>query len=99
MSESEMIKVLMAKVQEKLERPLNQLSIAAISLEADTMALHSQLDDLDSTAIKQAINNIESTAVKVENSTMQLANMTTSYKDALLCTASSAPAGSPLLDP
>ena len=63
------------------------------------MALHSQLDDLDSTAIQRAINNIESAAAKVETSTTVLANTSTSYKDALLCTVNSTPADSPLLDP
>jgi len=97
--ESEMIEVIASKVQRKLELPLSQLSKAASYLEADTMALHSQLDDLDSSAIKQAISNIETTAAKVENSTSALANTSTSYKDALLRTAASASVENPLLDP
>src|SRR5882762_5073442 len=89
--ECKTIETIMEKVQEKLKTPLCQLSKAVISLEADTLALHSQLDDLESLTIKQAISNIESMVAKVETSSTMLANMATSYMDALLHTASSAP--------
>ena len=59
-----------------MQIPLRQLSTVATSLDADMQALHSQLDDLESSAVKQAISNIETTAVRIETSAAALANTT-----------------------
>jgi len=98
-TEEKLIKMISKGVQEKLWIPISQLSKAAISLEADMEALHSQLDDLKSSAVKQAISSIKSTAARVKTTTAILANSTTSYKDALLCMARTVPMDSPLLNP
>jgi len=94
-----MIAAVTKKMQENLRFPIQQLNTAAISLEADMQVLHAQLEVLDSSAIKQAITNMESMAAKVETSTNTLANTTSSYRDALLCTAKSGSLDSPLIDP
>jgi hypothetical protein len=90
---------IIAEVKDGIQPILNQLSNAATSLEADTQTLHSQLDDLDSNALKKIVNTIENTAARVETTTASIANTTSSYRDALLRSAKSAPASSPLLDP
>jgi len=95
----QMIEAITGKVKESMRIPLRQLSTAAASLDADTLALHSQLDDLESSAVKQAISSIETTAVRVETTSATLENTTTSYKDALLRTARTPAADNPLLDP
>jgi hypothetical protein len=90
---------IVAGVQDGLQPIINQLSSTATSLEADTQTLHSQLDDLDSSALKKIANTIETTAARVETSSATLVNTTSSYRDALLHSAKSAPTSSPLLDP
>jgi hypothetical protein len=90
---------IVAGVQDGLQPIINQLSSTATSLKADTQTLHSQLDDIDSSALKKIANTIETTAASVETSSATLVNTTSSYQDALLHSAKSAPTSSPLLDP
>jgi methyl-accepting chemotaxis protein len=90
---------IVAGVQDGLQPIINQLRSTATSLEADIQMLHSQLNDLDSSALKKIANTIETTAARVETFSATLVNTTSSYRDALLHSAKSAPTSSPLLDP
>jgi len=87
------------KMQENLKLPIQQLNTAALSLEADMQALHAQVEALDPSTIRQAIISIETMAAKIETSTNNLANTTSSYRDTLMCTAKLGSIDSPLIDP
>jgi hypothetical protein len=75
-------------------------------------SFHSALDDLSNfkiqqkslllqqeTAFKKNITNMEASAAQVSHSTTNLSSTATTYHDALLNAAKTAPTGSPMVDP
>jgi len=87
-----------------LDKHYNKLSQINDSFEAEVGSLHSAIDDLgelktQQAALEETIQIMESSAAKVTTSTSDLTSTTTSYRDALINAAKTAPSGSPLIDP
>jgi len=95
---------IMMELGPKIDDHINKLSSLNDSLDAEVGSLHSAIDDLSNlktqqTTLEETIQLMESSAAKVTNSTSNLTDTTTSYRDALINAAKAAPMGSPLLDP